>query len=151
MKKCIFLAVAGFLCSLSTLSYAGDSDSCITGSSPVTEGVTIQFTIDSKTINNEKSENSSYTNGVLVGLNDFTECKFFNLYKLKFITKSTDGKNLHLVFTLNQYFGEKLYYIGDKAIDVPIGETNQFELSSKKSHYKIIISTAYGNSDLVAK
>lgn len=132
----ILFAVILLMCSLS--SYAK-------------EGIVIQFNIDSETPSEGKIEKSSYTNGVLVGLNDFGEYRFDNFYKIRFITKSSDNKNVNLVFTLNQYFGEKLYYIGDKPLDIPIGETKQFELTSNKSHYKITISVAYGDSELIAK
>lgn len=115
------------------------------------EMVVLQFTISSETVSGQTKEHSVYTNGVLLGLNDFSENDFDKRYNLKFRTTSTDKKNLSVVLTIGKYFNEKLYYIGDKNLEMSIGETKTIELSSKKENYKITLSSFYGESDLVAK
>jgi len=115
------------------------------------EMVVLQFTISSETISGQAKEHSVYTNGVLLGLNDFSENDFDKRYNLKFRTTSTDKKKLSVVLTIGKYFSEKLYYIGDKSLEIPIGETRTFELVSKKENYKVTLSSFYGESDLVAK
>lgn len=123
------------------------------------EKVVLQFTIDSESIAQESQgdvreyarEYGSYTNGVLIGINDVAEYDFEKRYHIKFKTFSKDQKNLGVVFTLGQFLGDKLYYIADKYVEIPIGETRRFEFTNKKCHYNITLSTFYGEADLLAK
>lgn len=133
----LLLAAALFACSLS--AYAKD-------------GVVVNFSIENEKPSAKSVTTNRYISGMLVQMNGFTSLDFDKRYNLRVYTKSADEKNINLVVTLNEFDGDKLYYVGDKSIDLVIGDTQKFEIVgfNNKIPYKIILSTSYGKLPEVA-
>lgn len=109
------------------------------------EGVVVNFSIESEKPAEKTITTSRYVSGMLLQMNGFISLDFDKRYNVRVYTKSSDEKKINLVMTLNEFEGDKLYYVGEKVIDLIIGDTQKFEIVgyNNKVPYKIILSTSY--------
>lgn len=116
------------------------------------EGVVVHFSIENEKPSENNIVTTRYISGILVQMNGFTSLDFDKRYNLRVYSKSSDEKNINLVITLNEFEGDKLYYVGEKVIDLVIGDSQKFEIVgfNNKISYKFILNTSYGKLPEVA-
>lgn len=104
--------------------------------------IVIQFTISETSA--ESPERTSYTNAVLMGLNEEVNLDLDERYVLKIRVNEKANFNANIVMTLKDVIEGKPYYVGAKSIDVAIGDQSSFEIEKYETLYSVSIDTSFG-------
>ncbi len=106
------------------------------------DGLVVQFTIEEQADGSNTQQ--TYTNALLMTLNETHSFDFENLYTIKFKSRTENRKSVNLVVSIKDLSEGKPYYIGAKSLNIEIGSASSFVLNRNKTSYKIDIDTSYG-------
>lgn len=106
------------------------------------EGLVVQFTITE--VPNSSNEKRTYTNAILMRLDEEVSFDFNDLYVLKIRSRPEQDDSVNLLISLKDIIDNKPYYVGADSVTVAIGDKASIELAKYDTSYAISLDTSYG-------
>jgi len=114
----------------------------ISSASFAEDGLVVQFTITE--VPNSSNEKRTYTNAILMKLDEEVSFDLNDLYVLKIRSRPEQDDSVNLLISLKDIIDDKPYYVGADAVTVAIGDKANIELAKYDTSYAISLDTSYG-------
>ena len=106
------------------------------------DGLVVELSIDEQISNSQDIATS--TSMIPMGFNESISLSVEGDYGVTIVSKKGGAKQVNLIVTLIDQSNDASDFLGDRSIDIDVGESVSYQITQKARLYTVTVATSYG-------